>query len=62
MGNQICYVILSRSNRNDEVAVAEVYMDKRQSESRLAELSNLFRGYNTFELQSAILVTPDVNE
>lgn len=62
MGMEICYAILCRSNRTGAIAVAEVYTDKIRAESRLGELSTLFHDSNTFELQSALLETPDAHE
>ena len=58
MACQVCYVILCYSIGTNEVAPTGVFTNKSEAESRLAELSALFEGYNRFEIQSSILETP----
>ena len=62
MGFQICYVILCKSIKTGETAVAGVHIDKTQAESRCADLSETFKDFNRFEIQSSILEITDASE
>lgn len=57
--NKVCYIIVSKSLRTGEVMNSDVYINQRQAQRRVAELSHTFKEWNEFHIETALLIDED---